>query len=108
MRKDAILISLAPKIAISKISERLEGFNKIVRMIPNACSIVNHGYNPVAFSTSLDESERKYLMKILAILGDCPEVDEDKLEAYAILAAWAPHISGFSFMSWRKSARPSD
>jgi len=27
------------------------------------------------------------LLRILAILGDCPEVDEDKLEAYAILAS---------------------
>jgi pyrroline-5-carboxylate reductase len=102
LKQEAVLISLAPKIAISKISERLEGFNKIVRMIPNACSIVNRGYNPVAFSTSLDESERKHLMKILAILGDCPEVDEDKLEAYAIVAAMGPTYLWFQLYELEK------
>jgi pyrroline-5-carboxylate reductase len=102
LKRGAVLISLAPKIAISKISERLEGFNKIARMIPNACAIVNHGYNPVAFSTSLDESERKHLMKILAILGDSPEVDEDKLEAYAVLTGMGP--TSFWFQ-WEELAR---
>jgi pyrroline-5-carboxylate reductase len=102
LKREAVLISLAPKIAISKISERLEGFNKIARMIPNACAIVNHGYNPVAFSTSLDESERKHLMKILAILGDSPEVDEDKLEAYAIVAAMGPAYLWFQLYELEK------
>ncbi len=102
LKQEAVLISLAPKIAISKISERLEGFKKIVRMIPNACSIINCGYNSIAYSPSLDESERKHLMKILAILGDCPEVDEDKLEAYAILAAMGPTYLWFQLYELEK------
>jgi pyrroline-5-carboxylate reductase len=102
LKQEAVLISLAPKIAISKISERLEGFNKIVRMIPNACSIINCGYNPIAYSPSLDESEREYLLKILAILGDCPEVDEDKLESYAVLAAMGPTYLWFQLYELEK------
>lgn len=90
LKQDSLLISLAPKITISKISEKLGGFSRIVRMIPNACSIINQGYNPLTFSPSLDESEKKELLRILAILGDCPEVDEDKLEAYAVVAAMGP------------------
>jgi len=90
LKQDAIIISLVPKIDISKISEKLGGFSRIARMIPNACSIINHGYNPVIFSPSIDESEKKELLRILAILGDCPEVDEEKLETYAIVGAMGP------------------
>lgn len=90
LKQDAIIISLAPKITILKIAKKLGGFSRIARMIPNACSIINHGYNPVTFSPSLDEEEKKELLGILAILEDCPEVDESKLEAYAIVAAMGP------------------
>ena len=102
LKPETVLISLAPKITMAEISEGLGGFSRIVRMIPNACSIVNHGYNPVAFSTSLDESERKHLMKILAILGECPEVDEARLEAYAVLTGMGP--TSFWFQ-WEELAR---
>lgn len=102
LKHEPVLISLAPKITISKISEKLDGFLKIVRMIPNACSIVNHGYNPVHFSPSLDEPEKKELLRILAILGDCPEVDEDKLEAYAVVAAMGPTYLWFQLYELEK------
>jgi pyrroline-5-carboxylate reductase len=35
LRSDALLVSLAPKWTIAKLSEALGGFAKIVRMIPN-------------------------------------------------------------------------
>lgn len=98
----AIIVSLAPKITISKISEKLGGFSRIARMIPNACSIINHGYNPITFSPSIDESEKKELLRILAILGDCPEIDEGKLEAYAIVAAMGPTYLWFQLYELEK------
>jgi len=102
LRQDAVFISLAPKISMSKIAEKLGGFSRIVRMIPNACSIINRGYNPLAFSPSLDEPEKKDLQKILAVLGDCPEVDEDKLEAYAVVAAMGPTYLWFQLYELEK------
>jgi pyrroline-5-carboxylate reductase len=59
-------------------------------MIPNAPSVVNKGYNPVAFSPAFNGDEKKDIRKFFEILGDCPEVDEEKLEAYAILTAMGP------------------
>lgn len=102
LQKEAILVSLAPKISILRISERLEGFKKIVRMIPNACSIVNHGFNPMAFSPRLNQSEKKDLRKILTLLGECPEVEEEKLEAYAILSAMGPTYLWFQLYELEK------
>jgi pyrroline-5-carboxylate reductase len=44
----------------------------------------------VAFSTGLSAAERTALCELLSRLGDSLEVDEAKLEAYAILTAMGP------------------
>ena len=90
IKKDSILISLAPKVSIEKISEILNGFNKIARINPNAPSYVNAGFNPVAFSSSLTKEERTEITDIFQKLGAFPEVDEKNIEAYAITSAMGP------------------
>jgi pyrroline-5-carboxylate reductase len=59
-------------------------------MIPNAASIIGEGFNPVSFAAALGDSERKEISALLQPLGKCPEVEETKLEAYAILTAMGP------------------
>ncbi len=90
IKKDSILISLAPKVSIEKISEILDGFNKIARINPNAPSIVNSGYNPVAFGKGLNEDEKDQIKNIFSNLGELPEIDEKTLESYAIISAMGP------------------
>ena len=90
LHKDSVVVSLAPKVTISAISQALDGFSRIVRMIPNAPSIINQGYNPVCFSTELPEPERETLRELFRLLGQAPEVPESHLEAYAIIAAMGP------------------
>ena len=90
LRRDAVVVSLAPKVAISQISAGLDGFFRIVRMIPNAPAVVNKGFNPLAFSAIFSKDEKKKLRTWFKVLGDCPEVAEEKLEAYAILTAMGP------------------
>ncbi len=90
LHPDTLLVSLAPKLSIAKLSASLDRFSKIVRVIPNAPSTVGRGYNPVAFSPSLTEAEKETITALLRALGECPEVAEDKLEAYAILTAMGP------------------
>ena len=90
LQPGAVLVSLAPRFTIKTLSEGLEGFNRIVRMIPNAPSVVNEGYNPVAFGPGITKKEKEDLSRLFKKLGDCPEVDEGKLEAYAIITAMGP------------------
>lgn len=90
LKPNAVLVSLAPKITLSKITEMLGGFARLARVIPNAPSCIGAGYNPVAFSSSLPTSQREALQQLLLPLGGCPEVEEGKLEAYAILTAMGP------------------
>jgi len=102
LRADSILISLAPKITMAKISEILGGFARILRMIPNAPSIVNAGYNPIAFGAGISPQEKDGLLFLFSTLGKCPEVKEETLEAYAILAAMGPTYFWFQ---WEELAR---
>jgi pyrroline-5-carboxylate reductase len=88
--RDAVVVSLAPKLTIGQLSNGLGGFRRIVRMIPNAPSIVNKGFNPVAFAPVFGKDEKKSLRKTFETLGDCPDVEEGTLEAYAVLTAMGP------------------
>lgn len=90
IKKDAILISLAPVFTIEKLSALLDGFNRIVRMIPNAPSVIHQGYNPVVFGSGIREDEKATLMTLFKNWGQTPEVAEEKLEAYAIVTAMGP------------------
>jgi pyrroline-5-carboxylate reductase len=90
LRKDALLVSLAPKFTIAKLSEMLGGFERIARVIPNAPSIVGQGFNPVAFGPALSPIDREALRSLLLPLGACPEAPEHHLEIHAIVAAMGP------------------
>lgn len=100
-KSDAIVISLAPKINIGKISSKLEHVKKIVRLIPNATSFINEGYNPVCFASGFPESERKDILELLSLLGKTFEVSEEKLESYAIMSAMLPTYFWFQ---WKELA----
>ncbi len=104
LRTGSILLSLAPKLTIARLTAALGGFDRIVRMIPNAPSIIGEGYNPVAFSGALSGEERSGILALLGSLGKCPEVDEGKLEAYAIFTAMGPTYFWFQLDELRKIA----
>jgi pyrroline-5-carboxylate reductase len=48
----AIVVSLAPKFTIAKLTELLGGFARLARVIPNAPSVIGAGFNPVAFGAA--------------------------------------------------------
>ena len=96
---DSVVISLAPKITINNISTILKKTRKIIRLIPNATSYINEGYNPVCFSDKFSSEEKTEILTWLSMLGKTFEVTEDKLEAYAIVSAMLPTYFWFQ---WQK------
>lgn len=101
---DAILVSLAPKVSLARLSELTGGFRNVARMIPNATSIVGEGYNPVAFSRDCATHAKGDLISLLRILGECPEVPEDTLEAYAMLTGMGPTYLWFQLIELMRLA----
>jgi len=91
-----IFISLAPKITIAKMASVLP-VDQIVRLIPNATSVINHGYNPVSFTHGMSEIQKSYILEMLNLLGHTFETAEEKLEGYALLSAMLPTYFWFQW-----------
>ena len=90
LSENTVIISLAPKITIAKMADKVTGVKKIIRMIPNAPSIIGKGYNPICFSEAFSDLEKREFIQFFSPLGEFPEVKEQTLEAYAITAAMGP------------------
>jgi pyrroline-5-carboxylate reductase len=101
VKADSIVISLAPKISLTKISMKLDHVKKLIRLIPNATSFINEGYNPVTFSGGFAKTEKKEILDMLSLLGHTFEVAEEKLESYAIMSAMLPTYFWFQ---WKELA----
>lgn len=101
--EDSTVISLAPKITLEKIAGVLSSKN-LIRMIPNATSFINDGFNPVAFHSEMDEEKKRKCLKILIKLGKIFETEEAKLEGYAIVSAMLPTYFWFQWQELEKIA----
>jgi pyrroline-5-carboxylate reductase len=97
------VVSLAPKITLEKMASVLPA-KKLARMIPNATSFINKGFNPVAFSAGFEGKEKKQLLKFLKILGKTFETEETKLEGYAIVSAMLPTYFWFQWQEMENIA----
>ena len=104
LKPGAVVVSLAPKFTIAKLSELLGGFARLARLIPNAPSLIGAGYNPMSFAPALSASDRSELMALFSPLGECPEVQESDLEAYAVLTAMGPTYLWFQLQALRELA----
>jgi pyrroline-5-carboxylate reductase len=102
---NAMVISLAPKITIEKIKSKLN-IQNIARMIPNATSYINQGYNPVTFAEGFKQKEKAELIFLMDVLGKTIEVAEPKLEAYAILSAMLPTYFWFQWKELISLGKP--
>jgi len=102
VKNSTTVISLAPKITIEKISGTL-GTKNVVRLIPNATSVINEGYNPVSFAA--DFKDKKNILEFLSLLGKTFETDEHKLEAYAIASAMLPTYFWFQWFEMIEIAK---
>jgi pyrroline-5-carboxylate reductase len=104
LKPGALVVSLAPKFTIAKLTELLSGFARLARLIPNAPSVVNFGFNPVAFGPALTVTDKTELNGLLSPLGECPEVAEAKLEGYALLTGMGPTYLWFQLQTLREVA----
>ncbi len=87
INKDSVLVSLAPKLTIEKMTAALGGLSNIARMNPSASAIVNKGVNPITFSKDMQVDIKNQLLELMRSLGSTPVVKEPKIEAYAMITA---------------------
>lgn len=90
LKPGTIVISTIPGLSFDQISRMLGDFDRIVRIIPNAPSMIGSGYTPVFFPPSFlrqDSEPVEYLMESISHIID---VQEEHLEAYAVISAMGP------------------
>lgn len=104
LRPDALLVSLAPRLSLAVLQEKLGGFGRLARMNPNSPSIIGQGFNPIAWAQMVPAAERQALTSLLLALGQAPEVAENRLETYAVISAMGPTYFGFQFETLRQLA----
>ncbi len=104
VKPGALVVSLAPKFTLAKLTELLGGFDRLARVIPNASSVMNLGYNPVAFGAALSAADKTELADLLKPLGESPEVAESKLEGYALLSGMGATYLWFQLQALREVA----
>jgi pyrroline-5-carboxylate reductase len=97
INSNTIVISLSPKITIAKILSKLDQVKNIARLIPNATSFINEGYNPVCFSSYFTRNEKRHVLDLLKLMGNTFQVPEEKLESYAIMSAMLPTYFWFQW-----------
>jgi pyrroline-5-carboxylate reductase len=105
LQPGTVVCSLAPKITIDKIALALGRHDLVVRMNPNAPSIVNAGFNPVSFSPSYPDRLKANFIDFISTLGECPVVEEKKLEAFAVISAMGPTYLWFQLFELVDLAR---
>ena len=99
-----VVISLAPKITLEKMASVLPT-KRLVRMIPNATSFINEGFNPLTFHFEMDKKEKKQIKKLFKALGKTFETEEEKLESYAIVSAMLPTYFWFQWYEVERIAK---
>jgi pyrroline-5-carboxylate reductase len=104
IKSDTIVVSLIPVIPIEKLSSML-GIQKLIRMIPNAPSLIHKGYNPIIYSDKIGRDEKQRMQALFSNWGESPEVSEDKLEAYAIITAMGPTYFWFQWLKLQELGR---
>ncbi|MBN2355160.1 NAD(P)-binding domain-containing protein [candidate division KSB1 bacterium] len=93
-----VVVSLIPVITTQKLITLLGGVTKLVRILPNAPSIIHQGYNPAFYSKAIGTEEKQQLQQIFQYWGEAPEVNEASLEAYAIVTAMGPTYFWFQWL----------
>jgi pyrroline-5-carboxylate reductase len=101
LKADAVLVSLAPKVRLPALQEKLGGFGRLARMNPNAPAIIGQGFNPISFAPGLPENARSALLAAVAPLGASPVVADELIETCAVISAMGPTYFWFQFDALR-------
>lgn len=92
IRPGQIVVSFAAAVPVSHLEALVPAGVSVVRVMPNAPSLVGQGMNPVAYGTSATPDARTLVEAVLATLGDWIEVADDQVN-------WCVGLSGAAMRS---------
>jgi len=104
LHPSATVVSLAPKFTIGKIASVLTENPAIARINPSASSWINQGINPICFASGMSADQKEQLQRLMEPIGKSPEVEESKIEAYAMISAMGHTYFWFQLLKMKELA----
>ncbi len=90
VRKDQIIITIAPGKTLAWLSERFGQKLKIVRCMPNTPALVGEGCTGVCTSDDVSEEEKNSVLQILNSFGKAYIVSEHMMDAVVAVSGSSP------------------
>lgn len=87
-----IVISLAAAVSLEQLEAWVPAEVSVIRVMPNAPSIVGEGMNPVAYGRTIPRQARELVEVLLGIMGQTIEVQDDQMN-------WCVGLSGAAMRS---------
>lgn len=92
MHPGQVVVSFAAAVPLSRLESLIPEGVSVVRVMPNAPSLVGRGMNPVVYGASVTPDARALVEAVLATLGDSIEVADDQMN-------WCVGLSGAAMRS---------
>ena len=90
MKKEQVIISIAPGKTISYLEQRLVKGAKIVRIMPNTPALVGEGCTGVCRNENVSPEEYDFVMKMFAGFGKAFGVKESQMDAVVAVSGSSP------------------
>lgn len=90
MKKDQVIISIAPGKTLSYLGERLVEGAGIVRLMPNTPALVGEGCTGVCKNENVPDDKFAVVMKMLQGFGKAFEVRENQMDAVVAVSGSSP------------------
>ena len=92
LRPGQVVVSFAAAVPLSRIEALLPPGVAVVRVMPNAPSLVGQGMNPVVYGSAVSPEARKLVEAILTTLGETVVVQDDQMN-------WCVGLTGAAMRS---------
>lgn len=87
-----VVISLAAAIPLEQLEAWIPANVSVIRIMPNAPSLVGEGMNPVAYGRTVPPQARELVEVLLGIMGQTIEIQDDQMN-------WCVGLSGAAMRS---------
>jgi pyrroline-5-carboxylate reductase len=92
LRQGQIVVSFAAAVPMSRLEALVPAGVSVVRVMPNAPSLVGKGMNPVAYSVGVSPEARRLVTNILQMLGKTIETKDEQMN-------WCVGLTGAAMRS---------
>ena len=91
VKRDNVIISLAPGVSIDQLKEKLGIDRRIVRAMPNTPALVGEGMTGIAYDDKeFTDDEKALIGEIFGTFGRCVKVDESLIPAVVCASGSSP------------------